>query len=137
MIVAGARQELLPSELERLQGRLMKNGRVALLLDPEPAASFAEWLRPLGIAAGADSILDTSGAGQSVGGGPSTPLALRYADHPVTRGFEIATMYAGVRPLQIDERSTFRHSHCAGADRPSKQSRRPKGETGAVHAGGS
>ncbi len=107
----------------------MNNGRVALLLDPEPAASFAEWLRPLGIAAGADSILDTSGAGQSVGGGPSTPLALRYADHPVTRGFEIATMYAGVRPLQIDEHSKF-GTPTALAQTGPRSSLATKGETG-------
>ena len=35
------------------------------------------------------------------------PLHLpRYVDHPVTRGFEIATIYSGARPLAIDDRPT-------------------------------
>jgi ABC-type uncharacterized transport system involved in gliding motility auxiliary subunit len=46
--------------------------------------------------------VDTSGAGRSVGGGARTPLALRYVDHPVTRGFEIATIYSGARPLHTN-----------------------------------
>jgi ABC-type uncharacterized transport system involved in gliding motility auxiliary subunit len=34
-------------------------------------------------------------------------LGLKYQDHPVTRGFEIATMYDGARPLRVIEHPTF------------------------------
>jgi len=107
LVVAGPRQELSAGELARLQTYFASRGRIALLVEPEPAASLAEWLSPIGIVPGPGSVIDTSGAGQSVGGGPRTPLALRYVDHPVTRGFEIATMYSGARPLQVIEAPEF------------------------------
>jgi ABC-type uncharacterized transport system involved in gliding motility auxiliary subunit len=105
LVVAGPQEELSTAEIDRLQSYFEKQGRVALLLEPDPAASLAAWLHPLGVTPQAGAIVDTSGAGRSVGGGPRTPLALRYVDHPVTRGFEIATMYSGARPLQTIDRS--------------------------------
>jgi hypothetical protein len=100
LVVAGPQTTLTQLELEKLHAHLAQGGRVALLLEPDPAPSFAAWLQPLGVLPGSGSVVDTSGAGRSVGGGPRTPLALRYIDHPVTRGFEIATMYSGARPLR-------------------------------------
>lgn len=105
LVVAGPQEELSRAETDRLQSYFAQQGRVALLLEPDPAASLAAWLNPLGVAPQAGAIVDTSGAGRSVGGGPRTPLALRYVDHPVTRGFEIATMYSGARPLQTSART--------------------------------
>jgi ABC-type uncharacterized transport system involved in gliding motility auxiliary subunit len=102
LVLAGPRQELSQGEAGRLQSYLTRAGRVAVLLEPEPAPALDAWLRPLGVIPGGGAVIDTSGAGQNVGGGPRTPLALGYADHPVTRGFEIATMYSGARPLEID-----------------------------------
>jgi hypothetical protein len=101
LVVAGPRQEWSAPEIGRLQSYVESYGRVALLVEPALAASLAEWLRPFGVVPGPGVVVDTSGAGQSVGGGPRTPLALRYGDHAVTRGFEIATMYAGARPLEV------------------------------------
>ena len=107
LVVAGPRRELTAEEVVRLQSYVVRHGRIALLLEPDPAPSLADWLRPLGVVPAAGSVVDTSGAGQSVGGGPRTPLALRYVDHPVTRGFEIATIYPGARPLQVLETPEF------------------------------
>jgi hypothetical protein len=102
LVVAGPREDWTAPEIARLHTYFESHGRVALLVEPGPAApSLAEWLHPLGVVPGPGVVVDTSGAGQSVGGGPRTPLALRYGDHPVTRGFAIATMYSGARPLQI------------------------------------
>jgi hypothetical protein len=104
IVIAGPQQELSDTEMNRLQGFVERRGRIALLLEPDPAPSLDAWLGPFGVRPEAGSIVDTSGAGRSVGGGPRTPLALRYVDHPVTRGFEIATIYSGARPLAIDRR---------------------------------
>jgi ABC-type uncharacterized transport system involved in gliding motility auxiliary subunit len=105
IVIAGPQQELSDAEMNRLQGYFVqKRGRVALLLEPDPSPSLDAWLGPLGVRPKAGSVVDTSGAGRSVGGGPRTPLALRYVDHPVTRGFEIATIYSGARPLVLDDR---------------------------------
>jgi ABC-type uncharacterized transport system involved in gliding motility auxiliary subunit len=108
IVIAGPTQPYSTTEMDRLDAYYKDaHGRVAMLLEPDPSPSFADWLRPRGFDPDARSIVDTSGAGQSVGGGPRTPLGLRYHDHPVTRGFEIATMYDGARPLRVIDRPDF------------------------------
>ena len=107
IVIAGPTQSLSRPEMTRLDAYYKAHGRIALLLEPDPAPSFAEWLHPRGFDPGSGAIVDTSGAGQNVGGGPRTPLGLRYHDHPVTRGFEIATMYDGARPLRVIEHPDF------------------------------
>ena len=107
VVIAGARQTYAPSEIERLRAYGDRWGRVAVLVEPDPAPSFAEWLRPRGIDPLAGVIVDTSTAGRTVGSGPRSPLAVRYLDHPITQGFEIATLYDGARPLQTIEMPEF------------------------------
>lgn len=101
VIVAGPREEYRPEEIDRLTAYADHGGRVALMLDPDPAPSFTAWLRRRGIEPGRGAIVDTSGAGRTVGTGPRTPLAVSYGDHPITRGFEVATLYDGARPLHL------------------------------------
>jgi ABC-type uncharacterized transport system involved in gliding motility auxiliary subunit len=107
MVIAGPRRAFAPEETARLDAYYSAQGRIAMLLEPDPDPSMGEWLHPRGVDPGPGAVIDTSGAGQNVGGGPRTPLAMRYLDHPVTRGFEIATMYDGARPLQVIERPEF------------------------------
>jgi hypothetical protein len=102
VIVAGRQRELEPKEFDRLTDYATAGGRVAVLIDPAPAVSLAGWLLPWGIIADSKGVVvDTSGASQTIGGGPETPLAMSYGDHPVTRAFDLATMYDGVRPLGV------------------------------------
>jgi ABC-type uncharacterized transport system involved in gliding motility auxiliary subunit len=75
-----------------------------VLLEPDPLPSLHGWLTPLGIEPLPRAIVDLSGAGRTVGGGPRTPLAVAYGTHQITRGFEIATMFDEVRPLRAMER---------------------------------
>jgi len=107
VVIAGARQEYSAEELARLTAYTDSSGRLAVLLEPDPAPAFTDWLKPRGVEPLAGAIVDASGAGRQVGGGPRTPLAVRYADHPVTRGFNVASMYEDVRPLQIVARPEF------------------------------
>jgi ABC-type uncharacterized transport system involved in gliding motility auxiliary subunit len=101
VIIAGPKQEFTAEESTRLSRYAGLGGRIAILVDPAPSPSLADWLRPWGITTTTGTVIDTSGAGQTVGGGPETPLAFNYGDHPVTRGFELATLYDGARPLDI------------------------------------
>ncbi len=107
VVVAGPQRELEPGELARLSAFADLGGRLAVLVDPAPGISLADWLEPFGIVPGKGAIVDTSGAGQAVGTGPQTPLALAYADHPITRGFEIATIYDWARSLDVISRPTL------------------------------
>lgn len=101
LVLAGPKHELEPEEVSHLTAFADAAGRVAILIDPAPGISLADWLKPRGVIPGKGIIVDTSGAGQVVGGGPQTPLALAYADHPITHGFEIATIYDVARPLDV------------------------------------
>lgn len=101
LVVAGPRQAFLPNEVERLTAYTDRRGRLAVLLEPDPAPAFGELLGPRGIEPGAGRILDASGAGSGLGLGSTAPLALSYPDHPVTRGFASATFYEGARPLTV------------------------------------
>jgi hypothetical protein len=111
VVMAGPRQEYSASELERLTAFARRGGRVAILLEPDPLPSLHAWLTPLGIEPLPRAIVDLSGAGRTVGGGPRTPLAVAYGTHEITQGFEIATMFDEVRPLRALE-------HPAGGGRP-------------------
>jgi len=103
VVIAGARQPFTDAELERLSAWSDRAGRLALLLEPDPAPSFAEWLRPRGFEPGPGMILDASGAGSGVGLGPRVPVAVRYEDHPITRDFGLATAYDTARPVKVLE----------------------------------
>lgn len=107
LVIAGPERAFEPSELARLTAYINAGGPLALLLDPTSGQAFTEWLQPFGIKPGDGVIMDTSGAGQSVGGGPQTPLAFAYADHQITRGFEIATIFDWARPLDVIERPEY------------------------------
>jgi hypothetical protein len=101
VVVAGARQDFLPDEQTRLEAYHAGGGRIALLLEPDPAPSFAAWLRARGIDPRPGEIVDTSGAGRQLGAGVRAPLALEYPDHPVTRDFNFGVLFDGARPLEI------------------------------------
>jgi ABC-type uncharacterized transport system involved in gliding motility auxiliary subunit len=103
VVIAGARQDYAAEEIERITAYANRAGRLAFLLEPDPLPSLRDWLSPRGIEPLPGQIVDVSGAGRSVGGGPRTPLAVAYGTHPITRGFEFATIYEGARPLRIVE----------------------------------
>lgn len=103
VVVAGPQREIGDSELDRLTRFLQRGGRVGVLIDPAPSASLSTWLRRFGIKPVDGVIVDESSAGRAVGGGPETALALGYGDHPITRGFGVATMFDGARPLETTE----------------------------------
>ena len=101
VIVAGAREPYTADEIARFIRYADARGRVAILLEPDPAPSFEAFLRPRGIDPGDGRILDASGAGSSLGLGATAPLAITYPDHPITRAFGRPTFYDGARPLHV------------------------------------
>jgi ABC-type uncharacterized transport system involved in gliding motility auxiliary subunit len=101
LVIAGPRSGLQPDELQRLDAYISTGGRLALLIDPPVDAGIAEWLKRYGIQAGQGIVIETGRAGRAVGAGPESPLALGYSSHPITRGFEIATIYDRAVPLDV------------------------------------
>jgi hypothetical protein len=101
VVIAGAADPYAPGEIARVTKYADTRGRIAILLEPDPAPSFAGFLQPRGISPGGGRILDASGAGSSLGLGATAPLAINYGDHPITRAFGRPTFYEGARPLHV------------------------------------
>ena len=84
----GPRRRLPRRRSSRLDAYYSAHGRMAVLLEPDPAPSLPSGCALAESSPAAGAIVDTSGAGQSVGGGPRTPLGAqvsRSSGHPRLR----------------------------------------------------
>ena len=104
LVVAGPRTPFFPGEVEAIRTYLAEGGAVLLLLDPLADSGLAELLGEWGVAVGDDFVIDTSGIGSLFGLDFTTPVALSYGDHPVTRKHEgLMTFFQLGRSVHFDE----------------------------------
>jgi len=103
IIIAGPKIELMETEEAMLMNYLNAGGHVFVLLDPKPSASLERLLKPFGIEAGIDLVIDPKPALKALGFGDYTmPLGAIYEpSHPITKDFSMATFYPLVRSLKI------------------------------------
>jgi hypothetical protein len=101
LVIAGAPNGFQPGVLTRIEGYLIRGGRILLALDPPIDPAVASFLDRFGIKTGQGVIIETSGAGRAVGAGPENPISFMYHDHPVTRGFNERTIFGRTVPLAI------------------------------------
>ena len=85
VIVAGPRTDLLPPELEAVDGYLARGGKVLLMLVPFQADALAKHLAKYGVEAGEDLVIETNPIGRLFGVGPEVPVVMQYESHPITR----------------------------------------------------
>ncbi len=105
LIIAGVKTDVQPGELARIDRYMARGGPVALLIDPVPTPAMAGWLKKFSVTTGTGVVIEESPAARSVGGTPETPLAFAYGDHPITRGFGVATLYDRAVPLMCEDQS--------------------------------
>ena len=106
LVIAGPRTPFFPVEVEAVRSYLAAGGAVLLLLDPLADSGLEELLGEWGVVVGDDFVIDTSGIGSLFGLDFTTPVALSYGDHPVTRKHEgIMTFFQLGRSVRFDERS--------------------------------
>ena len=108
LVIAGAPNGLAGDTLVRLDAYLARGGRLLLALDPPVDPGVASFLARFGITAGQGVVIETSGAGRSVGAGPENPVSFVYHDHPITRGFDQRTIFGravpiGIAPTEVGE----------------------------------
>lgn len=104
LVVAGPEKDLFPPAVEAVRRFVKGGGKALLLLEPElgsssPAlASLAgEW----NLQVGRDVVVDSSGMGQMVGGGPLTPVVMNYPYHDITKDLrEVMTAFHTARSVQ-------------------------------------
>ena len=104
LVVAGPRTPFFPGEVEAIRAYLAEGGALLLLLDPLADSGLADLLGEWGVAVGDDFVIDTSGIGSLFGLDFTTPVALSYGDHPVTRKHEgLMTFFQLGRSVHFDE----------------------------------
>jgi len=99
LVVAGVNAGFGDTRMARVNRYLLTGGRLLLLVDPPVDPLLDGWLRQFGIAPGSGMVIDNSPSGRSVGSGPEMPLGVSYTSHPITRGFNVATIYDRAVPL--------------------------------------
>jgi ABC-type uncharacterized transport system involved in gliding motility auxiliary subunit len=103
LVIASPEKPLLPNERAALDSYLRAGGRALCLLDPGRDGGLADFLLPWGVRLNDDLVYDANPASRFLGAGEMLPLVLDYEDHPITRGFRLATLYREARTLEPAE----------------------------------
>jgi len=93
VIVASPQVDYAPAELDSLESFVNRGGKLMLLLDPDGPAGMRAFASRFGADVGADVVIDGSGFGQLFGAGPGMPMVQNYADHEITKNFELMTFF--------------------------------------------
>lgn len=107
LIVPGPEKDLLPNELETIDGFVHRGGRVFFMVDPETAPGLPPFLLRFGVQLEDDIVVDTMS--RLFGGDYFMPLVSEYEFHEITQNFRYATFFpyarsvdiAGEKPAQI------------------------------------
>ncbi len=97
LIIAGPQKKLLPPELSVLEDYLMKGGHVIAMLDPQVDSGLSDLLKKYGIQANDDEIIDP--LSRLAGTNLDVPVVSQYAQHAITKGFNLATVFPQTRSL--------------------------------------
>lgn len=99
VVIAGPQRPFLPAEVTLLESYLEGGGRLMVMLDPGVNAGLDSLLAKYGIQADDDLVLDQNRLAQILGTGPAVPLVRQYAKVPITKDFDIATIFPTARSL--------------------------------------
>ncbi|HET8646555.1 MAG TPA: Gldg family protein [Vicinamibacteria bacterium] len=104
LVVAAPEKDLLPPAVEAIRRFVKAGGKALLLVEPDLRGSTpslvslaADW----NLQVGSDVVVDSSGMGQIVGGGPLTPVVLNYPYHDITKDLaDVMTAFHTARSVQ-------------------------------------
>lgn len=102
VVVAGPSVNFVEPEIALLTDYVDSGGRLMLMLDYDSSTGLEEVPARWGIEVHEDLIIDQSGIGQLLGGGPLTPLVNQFdPEHPITRvmGGNTATFFPLTRSV--------------------------------------
>ena len=99
LVVAGPEKDLLESEEQAVERYLARAGKVLFMLDPAPSTGMVEFLEKWGVKVGEDVVVDVSPAGRLFGVDEFMPMAMSYPAHPITEGFDVATLFPYARSV--------------------------------------
>jgi ABC-type uncharacterized transport system involved in gliding motility auxiliary subunit len=105
VVVAGPTSDFLQPEIDALKRYLNKGGKAILMVDPPdradapPLANLIALAREWGIEVGNNLVIDRSGIGQLLRGGPGMPVATNYPSHAITERFNVLTAFPLARSV--------------------------------------
>jgi len=101
VIIAGPENNFLSEEIQSLKGYLNQGGNLVVFLEPFSDAGLVNLLKGYGIVAGNDIVVDPFSKAQ--GGDFLLPIVVQYANHEITKDFNLATIYRSARSISIDK----------------------------------
>ncbi len=104
VVVAGPQKDLLPNETDALAGYVGRAGKVLFMVDPFQAPGLTAFLDRYGLVLGNDVVLDDNPQAQLLGFSAAVPVVGDYQDHPITRGFQFATIFPLVRTVSVKDK---------------------------------
>ncbi len=104
LILSGPKIDLLEEELENLAQYIVRGGKIIAMIDPFTVPRLVEFFKKYGVFFGNDIIVDKKN--RLFGGSYLSPVAsLYYQRHPITREFEMGTLFSLVRSVEFKDES--------------------------------
>lgn len=100
-VIAGPESAFMEEEKEALEAYLKAAGSIMLFLEPLSDAGLREFLNKNGIIVRDDMVVDKFSKAQ--GGDFLLPVVVAYADHGITKGFRVATVFRSARSVSTDK----------------------------------
>jgi ABC-type uncharacterized transport system involved in gliding motility auxiliary subunit len=104
LLIAGPRTAFLANEVDAVRAYLDRGKAVIALLDPPNRTGLEPLLADWGVVLGDDFVIDTSGIGSLFGLDYTSPAAVDYGDHPITRKHRtgLMTFFELVRSVRFE-----------------------------------
>jgi ABC-type uncharacterized transport system involved in gliding motility auxiliary subunit len=88
LVIAGPKQEYYPQEVAMVGKYLDAAGDAFIMVDPSTDPKLDDLFQSWNVAVGNNVVVDASGMGQLIGGGPIIPMIQDFGSSPITKGFQ-------------------------------------------------
>ena len=106
LVLAGPQASYLPGELEIIESYIARGGAVLWLMDTDGLQGLEAVADQLGVAVVPGVIVDPTTQLFSIGD-PTFAIVGEYGIHPLTRDFDVLTIYPGAVGLHVDEQDEW------------------------------
>lgn len=100
VVIAGPQVQVLPGEVKRLQAYIKGGGNLLWLADPGVLHGLGPLAKQLGVTFLPGTVVDTTAQLMGISD-PSIAVVTRYGDSPVTRDFNLVTVFPQARALRV------------------------------------
>ncbi len=100
LVVADPRVDYRPGEIKQIDQYLEQGGNLLWMLDPGPMHGLEPVAKRLGLTPLPGTVVDANAAALGLDS-PAIALVPKYPDHPVTKGFELVTIYPHTTALEV------------------------------------